>query len=152
MRAMPKTLDTQGFSGLREEVVRSEGRPPRPPVLQEIVSVLSSSTRFGGCLFFLRGGRQARNETQPEADSFRRGAAAAGASFCPSGRSARSRACCDDDAPPSSPRDSLVFQRSITFGWCFFFLRGGVSGRHALRPLENGRGPCYNINIPRFSI
>jgi hypothetical protein len=33
---MPKTLDTQGFSGLREEVVRSEGRSSRPPVLQAI--------------------------------------------------------------------------------------------------------------------
>ena len=34
---MPKTLDTQGFSGLREEVVRLEGRPSRSPVLQEII-------------------------------------------------------------------------------------------------------------------
>ena len=34
---MPKTLDTQGFSGLREEVVRSEGRTSRSPVLQEII-------------------------------------------------------------------------------------------------------------------
>ena len=37
MRAMPKTLDTQGFSGLREEVVRLEGRTSRTPVLQEII-------------------------------------------------------------------------------------------------------------------
>jgi len=37
MRAMPKTLDTQGFSGLREEVVRSEGRPSCSPVLQALI-------------------------------------------------------------------------------------------------------------------
>ena len=36
---MPKTLDIQGFSGLREEVVRSEGRPSRSPVLQALISV-----------------------------------------------------------------------------------------------------------------
>ena len=34
---MPKTLDTQGFSGLREEVVRSEGRTSCSSVLQEII-------------------------------------------------------------------------------------------------------------------
>ena len=38
MRAMPKTLDTQGFSGLREEVVRSEGRTSCSPVLQALIS------------------------------------------------------------------------------------------------------------------
>ena len=37
MRAMPKTLDTQGFSGLREEVVRSQGRSPCTAVLKEII-------------------------------------------------------------------------------------------------------------------
>jgi len=39
MRAMPKTLDTQGFSGLREEVVRSEGRPSCSPVLQALIFI-----------------------------------------------------------------------------------------------------------------
>ena len=34
---MPKTLDTQGFSGLREEVVRSEGRPSCSSVLQALI-------------------------------------------------------------------------------------------------------------------
>jgi len=38
MRAMPKTLGTQGFSGLREEVVRSQGSSSRKPVLQEIIA------------------------------------------------------------------------------------------------------------------
>ncbi|MBO4938760.1 MAG: hypothetical protein J6C98_07155, partial [Oscillospiraceae bacterium] len=35
--AMPKTLDIQGFSGLREEVVRSEGRTSRSPVQQALI-------------------------------------------------------------------------------------------------------------------
>ena len=35
---MPKTLDIQGFSGLREEVVRSQSSPSRTSVLQEIIS------------------------------------------------------------------------------------------------------------------
>ena len=34
---MPKTLDTQGFSGLREEVVRSEGRPSGSSVQQALI-------------------------------------------------------------------------------------------------------------------
>ena len=37
MRAMPKTLDIQGFSGLREEVVRPQGRPPRTAVLEALI-------------------------------------------------------------------------------------------------------------------
>ena len=41
---MPKTLDTQGFSGLREEVVRSEGCTSRFPVLQEIKYLLYTKT------------------------------------------------------------------------------------------------------------
>jgi len=40
---MPKTLVYQGFSGLREEVVRPEGRPPRSPVLQALIYDASSS-------------------------------------------------------------------------------------------------------------
>ena len=34
---MPKTLDTQGFSGLRKEEVRSEGSTSCSSVLQEII-------------------------------------------------------------------------------------------------------------------
>ena len=37
MRAMPKTLDIQGFSGLREEVVRPQSRSPRSAVLQALI-------------------------------------------------------------------------------------------------------------------
>jgi len=49
---MPKTLGTQGFSGLREEVVRFESRSSRSPVLQEITD-LYKSTHFRGCSYFL---------------------------------------------------------------------------------------------------
>ena len=59
MRAMPKTLDTQGFSGLREEVVRSEGRSSRTPVLQEIITALrrlsNTLTGYGGGIFYCGG-------------------------------------------------------------------------------------------------
>ena len=34
---MPKTLATQGFSGLREDVVRPEGCPSRSPVQQALI-------------------------------------------------------------------------------------------------------------------
>jgi len=53
MRAMPKTLDTQGFSGLREEVVRSEGSPSRTPVLQEIICYLSEHSKTQKPQWFL---------------------------------------------------------------------------------------------------
>lgn len=43
MRAMPKTLDIQGFSGLREEVVRLEGSPPRAAVLQALIATYCNS-------------------------------------------------------------------------------------------------------------
>ena len=57
---MPKTLDTQGFSGLREEVVRSEGRSSRPPVLQALIVFydFAKTTRFSGGLFFCLPGLQ----------------------------------------------------------------------------------------------
>ena len=62
MRAMPKTLDIQGFSGLREEVVRSQSCPSRTSVLQaltrlpkEIIlqSALFKGFSFGRSLCFL---------------------------------------------------------------------------------------------------
>ena len=34
---MPKALDTQGFSGLRKEVVRPQGSPSRSPVQQALI-------------------------------------------------------------------------------------------------------------------
>ena len=52
---MPKTLDIQGFSGLREEVVRSEGRPSCSSVLQALKSIrfIPENSGFRGflCLF-----------------------------------------------------------------------------------------------------
>ena len=55
MRAMPKTLDTQGFSGLREEVVRPQGRTSRAAVQQALISltqeIISTASQyvFGRC-------------------------------------------------------------------------------------------------------
>ena len=43
---MPKTLDIQGFSGLREEVVRLEGRPSRSPVQQALIGWTLQSKRL----------------------------------------------------------------------------------------------------------
>ena len=40
MRAMPKTLDTQGLSGLREEVVRPQSSSSCSSVLKEIIAAL----------------------------------------------------------------------------------------------------------------
>ena len=49
---MPKTLDIQGFSGLREEVVRSEGCTSRSPVLQEIILLYLQKS----ALYFVQSG------------------------------------------------------------------------------------------------
>ena len=51
---MPKTLDTQGFSALREEVVRSEGRPSRSAVQQALIFLSSGQTPL--CWFFQQRG------------------------------------------------------------------------------------------------
>jgi len=51
---MPKTLDTQGFSGLREEVVRSEGRSSCSSVQQTLIlshRLSKDTTHSGGVLF-----------------------------------------------------------------------------------------------------
>ena len=58
MRAMPKTLDTQGFSGLREEVVRSEGRTSRSPVLQALIVIrfFSRGSQSGASFFDIFAG------------------------------------------------------------------------------------------------
>ena len=58
---MPKTLDTQGFSGLRKEVVRSEGRPSCTSVLQALIYNASKlqaleSLGFQGFLHLLTNG------------------------------------------------------------------------------------------------
>ena len=61
MRAMPKTLDTQGFSGLREEVVRSEGRPSRSPVQQALITTycnFETAAQFGRQFFAILYGLQ----------------------------------------------------------------------------------------------
>ena len=55
MTAIPKTLDIQGFLGLREEVVRLEGRSSRPPVQQALIfaHVFSETARFRAVSFYL---------------------------------------------------------------------------------------------------
>ena len=54
---MPKTLDTQGFSGLRKEVVRSQGRPSRTSIQQALITkdlfLFRQSSVSDGCLFFI---------------------------------------------------------------------------------------------------
>ena len=58
---MPKTLDTQGFSGLREEVVRSEGRSSRPPVLQALIYnnlLFKPWNLFGSRVFLYKNGEE----------------------------------------------------------------------------------------------
>ena len=51
---MPKTLDIQGFSGLREEVVRSEGCTPCTPAEQALTvyfSFFKEHSLYVGALF-----------------------------------------------------------------------------------------------------
>ena len=60
---MPKTLGTQGFSGLREEVVRSEGRSSCPPVLQALIRfqlVFSIPASSGAGIFSFVSNRNAK--------------------------------------------------------------------------------------------
>ena len=50
---MPKTLGTQGFSGLREEVVRSEDRSSCPSILQALKSIRFIPENSGFRGFFI---------------------------------------------------------------------------------------------------
>ena len=50
---MPKTLDTQGFSGLRKEVVRSEGRSSRTSVQQALTSISTKKRPLLAVSFFV---------------------------------------------------------------------------------------------------
>ena len=64
---MPKTLDTQGFSGLRKEAVRSEGRPSCSSVLQALndrLHLQRASTSVGA-LFCTASGLFAMPERLP---------------------------------------------------------------------------------------
>ena len=44
---MPKTLDIQGISGLREEVVRTQSSPSCSPVQQALILLSVTPENFG---------------------------------------------------------------------------------------------------------
>ena len=118
---MPKALDTQGFSGLREEAVRSEGRPSRTSVLQALNDYwhLRNSTHFGGCCFFAR--RAAFCHARAVVSASER--ASGGISACKAA-AARCARCALPVVLLSSPSAKIYFYQKETAFAVSFLLNG----------------------------